>query len=403
MSPPTEQLIRDYLNRLSVAARGQLGPDDRRALVNRTRDLIERKTGLAGPPSAKEVRRLLAGLGDPARLAEQERQRLAAVRGEPPEPTAGRSRMARVLRRDASKARSASWPRPVLPVNRTDLLATLLDDAETKADPRDERDSPVSASAGPVAGNGSSNGIARNGEAREESAAGDDRPAAHGPAQDSEPSWFMLAFGGREADAPADAAGSAGAPAVEPRAPAPAKPRWPLVVARGGAGASTQRFAGSASTAGDQPAGTSPAWQLTTPADPVVPRLVRRAAKAVSGWCRREPVEATAVALLGLGGAIYPPVWLLGAGVALASRRWDYKDKWLGLALPPLLTLLGIVVGVTRGGHISVGHTVHEAWVYGVLSSRIAAVVGASYLGWRSVHGRRPPALPPWNRPRNAG
>ena len=103
MSPPTEQLIRDYLNRLSVAARGQLGPDDRRALVNRTRDFIERKTGLAGPPTAVEVARLLAGLGDPAGLVQQERQRLAAVRGDVPEPTAGRSRLARVLRRDPDK------------------------------------------------------------------------------------------------------------------------------------------------------------------------------------------------------------------------------------------------------------------------------------------------------------
>ena len=82
MSPPTEQLIRDYLNRLSVAARGQLGPDDRRALVIRTRDFIERKTGLAGPPTAMEVARLLAGLGDPSGLVQQERQRLAVVRGE---------------------------------------------------------------------------------------------------------------------------------------------------------------------------------------------------------------------------------------------------------------------------------------------------------------------------------
>ncbi len=70
--------------------------------------------------------------------------------------------------------------------------------------------------------------------------------------------------------------------------------------------------------------------------------------------------------LLGLGGAIYPPVWLLGAAVALASRLWDYKDKWIGLAVPPLLTLIGIVVGVARAGDVSVAHSVHEGWVYGV-------------------------------------
>ena len=100
--------------------------------------------------------------------------------------------------------------------------------------------------------------------------------------------------------------------------------------------------------------------------------------------------------LLGLGGAIYPPVWLLGAAVALASRLWDYKDKWIGLAVPPLLTLIGIVVGVARAGDVSVAHSVHEGWIYGDIASRIAAAIGACYLGWRSLHGRRPPAVPPW-------
>ena len=90
MGPPTEQLIRDYLNRLSVAARGQLGPDDRRALVSRTRDFIERNAGLSGPPTALEVARLLSGLGDPARLVSQERQRLAGLRGEELKPASRR-------------------------------------------------------------------------------------------------------------------------------------------------------------------------------------------------------------------------------------------------------------------------------------------------------------------------
>jgi hypothetical protein len=82
MSPPTEQLIRDYLNRLSVAARDRLGPDDRRALVDRTRKLIERKADFAGRPTTLEVGKVLARLGDPVALVEQEWRRLTAVRGE---------------------------------------------------------------------------------------------------------------------------------------------------------------------------------------------------------------------------------------------------------------------------------------------------------------------------------
>ena len=86
-----------------------------------------------------------------------------------------------------------------------------------------------------------------------------------------------------------------------------------------------------------------------------------------------------------------------------ASRLWDYRDKWVGLALPLLLTVIGTAFGVTRGGQVSVGEGVHEGWVYAVVISRIAAALGAGYLSWRTLHGRRPPAVPPWNRPHKIG
>jgi hypothetical protein len=82
MSPPTEQLIRDYLNRLSVAARGRLSSEDRRALVTRTHDFIERNASRSGPATAMEVAALLSRLGDPGALVDQEVARLAAERGE---------------------------------------------------------------------------------------------------------------------------------------------------------------------------------------------------------------------------------------------------------------------------------------------------------------------------------
>jgi hypothetical protein len=416
MSPPTEQLIRDYLNRLSVAARGQLGPDDRRALVNRTRDFIERKTGLAGPPTAMETARLLAGLGDPSRLVQQERQRLAAVRGDVPGPAAGRSRIARVLRRDSGKARSPSWHWPVLAGSRADLQLTLLDGGETQTDAQDPA-APASPSAGASVG---SNGTARNGPAPAGPAptgtAGDDVPAGADdsaldvPAQANEPSWFMLTLGGRELDPLVQPAEPLADSAEAPQAPAPAgpvsaKPQWPSVVAGSDADAGTRLLAESGWTVpGDcEPAGPTPAGQLTTPWDPVISRRASRAVSAVVAWSRRNPLEASAIVLLGLGGVIYPPVWVLGAIVALTSRMWDYRDKWVGLALPLLLALIGIALGVTYGGHVSVGEGVHEGWVYGVVTSRIAAALSAGYLGWRSVHGRRPPAVPPWNRPHKIG
>jgi len=459
MSPPTEQLIRDYLNRLSVAARGQLGPDDRRALVTRTRDFIERKTGLAGPPTAMEVARLLAGLGDPSGLVRQERQRLAVVRGELAEPTANRRRIGKVLRRGATRARTPSWHWPAQEGSRADLQLTLLEGGAAIVDAPAGADVPplppepatgttatttagVSAAGTTDAGTtgagttgagttgagttgagttgagttgagttgaetsapdvrAASNGIASNGVVRNLTAAGADEPAARVPAQASEPSWFMLALGGREPDAADQPDGAVPGPDLP--TVVPARPSWPSAPA--GTDAGTRQFVISDSTtSGDAEAEDArPAWRLMTPRDSVVARQARRALTAVAAWYRRSPLEASAVVLLGLGGVIYPPVWLLGAAVALASRMWDYRDKWTGLALPLLLTLIGTAIGIANGSHVSAGQGVHEGWVYGVATSRVAAALSAAYLGWRSLHGRRPPAVPPWNKPHKVG
>jgi len=389
MSPPTEQLIRDYLNRLSVAARGQLGPDDRRALVDRTRDFIERKTSLGGPPTTIEVGRLLNGLGDPATLVQQERQRLAAVRGELPEPPASRNPITRVLRRDSAKVRSGSWHWPVI-TGRTDLQVTLLD------------------SGAAAAGDGSdSNGMATNRAVVGGGLAAIDESAPYIPPQSGDPDWFFRTLGDESepargsAEQPSTAADDE--PLVEPALPAQIGPPWPLAGASGANSGTRDADDGDAAGPDDPgPTTVSPAWQLTTPSEPVLPQ-VRQALTAAAAWYRRRPLEASAVLLLGLGGAIYPPVWLLGAVAALPSRLWDGRDKWLGLALPLLLTIIAAALGVTVGGHMSVGHGVHEGWVFGVAGSRVAAVLGASYLCWRTVHGRRPPSVPPWNRPHKVG
>ncbi len=388
MSPPTEQLIRDYLNRLSVAARGQLGPEDRRALVNRTRDFVERKTGFAGPPTAVEVARLLSGLGDPAGLVQQERQRLAAVRGEVPEPAEGRTRLARVLRRDQGKARSASWHWPVQQGSRADLQFTLLDGEPAPA--VGEEDGAAAgaildetAMDGPALDETAPDGTGPDGTVLNGTASNGTAPLL--PAQAEEPSWFMRSLGPRGSAAP------------EP----------PADLADVADESGTDQSGGSDSISAAESdlaaAAVAPAWQLTMPAEWMISRQARQAARGVMSWYQRCPLEASAVVVLGIGGASYPPLWLLGAALALASRLWDYRDKWVGLALPLLLTLIGTAFGVTRGGHVSVGEGVHEGWVYAVVISRIAAALGASYLAWRTLHGRRPPPVPPWNRPHKIG
>ena len=379
MGPPTEQLIRDYLYRLSVAARGQLGPDDRRALVDRTRDFIERETGLAGPPTAIEVGRLLAGLGDPAALVQQERQRLTTIRGEVPTPENAGNPITRMLRRDYGKARRASWRWPAVAGSRTDLPLTLLANRSAGAS--------VASSNGTATGDG------------DPSAPGE--PASDVPVQSRDPDWFFRALG-REPAAPEPATTSPvdGTPG-DSLPVGDGRPPWPLAGALG-ASAGTPAADDEAGEPDEAaPTTVSPAWQLATPREPVLSPRVRQALTATVSWYRQRPLEASAVALLGLGGAIYPPIWLLGAVVALASRFWDGRDKWLGLALPVLVPVIAAALGVATSGHASVGHAMHEGWVFGVAGSRLAAALSAGYLCWRSVRGRRPPAVPPWNRPHN--
>ena len=82
MRPPAEQVVRDYLNRLSVVARSRLQPEDRRAFLARTRDYIERQSGVREMTDPADVMRVLNDYGEPEALVERERARLEARRSE---------------------------------------------------------------------------------------------------------------------------------------------------------------------------------------------------------------------------------------------------------------------------------------------------------------------------------
>jgi hypothetical protein len=381
VSPPTEQLVHDYLGRLSAAARGRLTRADRRALVMRTRYFLQQTAGQAGAFSAIEVARLLSGLGDPASIVAQEQARLAALRGEPVLSPADRApRSGRLLRRQQGRA---SWHWPSQPAGHPELANSLMAAADDPAD-----------------------------------------------------GWPDAAITGSADGDTAVAVTSADLPG---------RPSWPSVVARTAAagngtsptgtlgnGSSEAGTAGSSGTAGDSGTGCGAGdtvWpnglavssgvdpsggrapSMIGPADParvimglswLRGRLSLLALRLVRQF-RNQPVESAATALLGIGGAAYPPVWLLGAAVALTSRYWDYRDKWTGLALPVLVTVAGTVVGVSLTGSNALGHDAHNAWLFADVLSRVAAVTGASYLLWRALRGRRPPAVPPWHKPHKAG
>src|SRR5260370_12792816 len=82
MEPTAEQLIRDYLNRLSVAARTRLRSDDRRAFLARTREFIEGRAGAPGTADPGAVLEALSSLGEPEAAAESEQARPVAERSQ---------------------------------------------------------------------------------------------------------------------------------------------------------------------------------------------------------------------------------------------------------------------------------------------------------------------------------
>jgi len=115
----------------------------------------------------------------------------------------------------------------------------------------------------------------------------------------------------------------------------------------------------------------------------------------------RDRLEAIAVALLGLGGAIYPPIWLIGVVVAVGSRKWDHRDKWLGLALPVFVVIFAAMLVVVLGGQRqTIGQYTMEFWLAAGRLSRLVAVLSAGYLLTRAVkyQGKRVRRQPPWTQ-----
>jgi len=196
--------------------------------------------------------------------------------------------------------------------------------------------------------------------------------------------------------AAADPVGGAGtAPATRPVPPASsgeredpsstARPWWPFVVAR----TSPEPAESAAAVMGAEPAvGRS-----------VVAQRAAELAAACVRLARRHPLEAMAVILLGVGGAAYPPIWIIGAAIAGGSRFWDYRDKWVALLGPVLLLIVATTLAVSLGRtQTSFGSYVHESWVYADLISRGLALLSALYLVRRLSRGKRPAVKPPWER-----
>ena len=125
MNPPTEQLIRDYLNRVSVAALGRLSSEERREFLTRTREELERESRYPSGADPTAVERLLDGLGRPEALVELERARLSLTRDG---SALGAERLRRLLSRPAAwlASRPARHPaEPPPPPPEPDLISRM--------------------------------------------------------------------------------------------------------------------------------------------------------------------------------------------------------------------------------------------------------------------------------------
>jgi hypothetical protein len=388
--PPAEQLlIRDYLSRVAVAARGQLSAAERRALLKSTQEFIEQQTSLSGRPHPMDVAKLLTRLGEPAGLVRMERQRLAALRGEDfEEPDLQvRGVVARVLRRDGGRPPGASWHRTAQEAG-AGMRLTLLDGG------RAEDARAGNSLSGDAAADDAPDGTASSvgtGPARWPQRRSlvplprDEDAGSHSAPDDTDPG---LAGSGTVADGADDDAAGDDTPAY---------------------GVAAYAEPGDAGTGGWLLNEIAGPVELLEPVDPggrseaarVFDRVARQVADFIRGmpgrW-RRHPVEVTALLLLGPAGFLFPPLWLIGALVALASKRWHPLDKWAGLATPVALTVVGFVVGLIDSGSPHLGHDVHEGWALAVIVSRFSALLSAGYLAWQARRGRRPAPLPPWKR-----
>ena len=128
MSERADQIVLDYLRRVADAAHGVLRSDERLEFLARVRRRIDEVRVRQHAHKPAQVQRIIARLGSPAALVEQERLRLAAERPEdpplprtstPPEPAPAPAEA------DAPNATVVAGPAAEKPANQTQPIPLL--------------------------------------------------------------------------------------------------------------------------------------------------------------------------------------------------------------------------------------------------------------------------------------
>ena len=394
-----EKLVGDYLGRVLNAAQRVLPKGDRLLFVARTRAAIMKKIGPLASADPAKVLEILTDHGDPRTMAKKELERLeTAHRGGPPKPVVlwkpvkdewkpTKADTEPIPRQPAAPPSGAERPagprpageRPPAPPSAGQRTAEPVEGAQRPAGPP--------SAAVPSAGSSPAGPRPVGPHYAGRSPAGPPSPV---PPQAGPPSPDQLSPGQPSPGYPSDGYPSPGQPS-----PGYPSDRYPSDGQRP-AGRRPPRTPaaplpppGSAEAGDDQPGGDSPPV-APAPASPTVLMLARS-----------HPLETIAIVLLGVGGLIIPLLWLPGALVALASRVWDARDKWLALLGTPVFLLVALVAaGVLVGGrHTFWAEFIHAFDAYREYLLRAGAVLSAVYLAWRIRRGPRMRSLPPWQRP----
>lgn len=377
MNPPTEQLLRDYLNRLSVAARGKLGFSQRQSLLDRTRARIEAECGGINGASAVQVRRALAELGDPIVLVEREVGQ------------AGSSTSTADARYETSIAGNGNREMAARQASANNVVkgSEIGEDLLVTGGPNGSK---------PGRGSGSIRSVLAG-------LAGAQRRRRRASAAESVTRATPRGPGGGSGGGSSGGSGArpGGAPGGEPRKPGLIpSPRRPAASEQIG---SPELLAASRPSGTASPRGSGPDKGRNRSASPRG-GLPGRFISGVAAVARDNTLEVLAIVLLGVGGAAYPPIWLVGAALALPSKKWDMGDKFFGVTLPVFLLIIGTVLIIVFGGQQdSISAYAYEAWLGAGRLSRVLAAAGALYLAWGLRRGRRQPKQPPWNVPRRIG
>ncbi len=430
MRPPAEQVVRDYLSRLTVAAR-TLPPEDRQAFLARYQNLVERQSGVRDMADPADVMRALSGIGEPEALVERERTRLEAQRKEreaaaskaslwkpPPRARGGRNGSAgggqpgtgprsagNLVRKDGrpvtgeirvtTRPISSRW-RPGEPLKPKKSRRGRVPPPPPDSSREPDRD--ASADSGPSV----------------------EQPPVEQPPVEQPPVERQAAEPQVPEQRPADASSgtvssalaAAGGAAAGPGAAGAAAPETPATRTPAGTAA---RPTPAGTSATPTPAGTSatpaPTRRLPRPVRPRLPRrlqpgdITRDMARRAAETGRQHRRETVCVVMLALGGLILPfplwevgfLLWLAGALVAATSKLWSLPDKWIGLVGPLALVIIGTAVTVSLGGARSTGSAyLHETLTTAMYLFMVGAVLGAAYLAWRIYRGRRPDSIPRW-------